>query len=986
MDGTSRSSDDPGTMARVRLDGHLRAQPGAGVAPPPPGDGPRVLPESAVQDSAAQGKAQDPDGLVRQRAAAFAAELIRLRADRGLSQLALARRMGYDKSYVSHVERCTQAPTQPFARQADQVLGSGEALSRLWHTYHTAHAAKRRQCRPAPSPVLPAPEDAGRPDEPGHAAENDSACAPDGRTTVVGDGRQVPGEGSSVPASIGLRGATGVRGVEYSAQLLDQLPPPAPITLHTTLPRDVADFTGRTEELSRLLHAADEGQAQVISIHTVDGMPGVGKTALVIHTAHLLAGDYPDGHRFVRLGAHTPGAAPADPAGVLTQLLLSLGISPRNIPQSLEEKAGMWRDALTGKRMLLILDDAASAAQVEPLLPASKDCLVLITSRRRLPDLDGASPLPLNTLPPLQASDLFIRVSRRAPTASDRSAVTQAVELCGHLPLAITLLAGRLAHHRAWNIKEFTDEFATAQDRLAELEAGDRALAASFDLSYHHLPPDLQRLYRRLGLHPGPDTDPYATAALDDIPLATARRRLNELYTAHLIDEPTPRRYRLHDLLRTYAHSLAQQDPSSDRGQAVTRLLDHYHRTAHTADRYLSTVPRHDNATAPPSTTAPVLATRDQALAWMRAELTNLLAAAHHAATDHLPHTAALARTMAAFLDQEGHWAEAIALHQAAARTAHTISSPDVEAHAVLDLGWVRRRKGNSPEAGELAQRAYDLYHTLDDHLGQANALRALGLVRQMTGDYQDARQLAQRAHDLYHTLDNRLGQANAVLDLCRVQRRTGDYLEAGKLAQRAYDLYHTFGYRLGQANALLDLGWVRRLTGDYLEAGELAQRAYDLYHTLGNRQNEAWALLELGQVNRDTRDYATAADLLERSRARFHELGDRKGEAEALTAAGDLQAATIGPELALATYQQALTLARQIHSPLDQAHALEGIASCHSALHHHREAVQSLREAIVLYQRLGVAETARATDHLKQLEAVLHESPHRGGGKEPQR
>lgn len=180
---------------------------------------------------------------------------------------------------------------------------------------------------------------------------------------------------------------------------------------------------------------------------------------------------------------------------------------------------------------------------------------------------------------------------------------------------------------------------------------------------------------------------------------------------------------------------------------------------------------------------------------------------------------------MAAFLDQEGHWAEAIALHQAAAHAAHTLNSPDAEAHAVLDLGWVRRR------------------------------------------------------------------------------------------------------------------------TGDYPEAAQLAQRAYGRYHTLDNRQNEAWALLELGQISRETRNYVKAADLLERSRARFHELGDRKGEAEALAAAGDLQAATIGPGPALATYQQALTLARQINSPLDQAHALEGTANCHATLRHHREAVQSLAE-----------------------------------------
>ncbi|MBI0319462.1 XRE family transcriptional regulator, partial [Streptomyces javensis] len=389
------------------------------------------------------------DGPVRQAAEAFAAELIRLRTAARLSQLALAQRLGYDKTYVTHLERCTQAPTKPVARQADEFFGSGEALTRLWRAYHTARTASRRQQSQRPTSQAP--------------------------------------------------------------------PRPAPAALHSTLPRDIAAFTGREGELHRLLRAAEDGHAPVISIHTVDGMAGVGKTALVTHAAHQLAKRYPDGHRFVDLHAHTAGQPPADPADVLATLLISIGISPQNLPDTLEDRAAMWRDRLSGSRMLLILDNAASPDQVEPLLPASQECLVLVTSRRRLIALDGAEPLPLDTLPPDQAARLFTRLARRAPTDTDHRAVIEAVRLCGHLPLAITLLASRLAHHPNWDLTTFTDEFATAQDRLGELETSDRAVAAAFDLSYQDLPPHLQHLFRHLGLHPGPDIDPYATAALTNV-------------------------------------------------------------------------------------------------------------------------------------------------------------------------------------------------------------------------------------------------------------------------------------------------------------------------------------------------------------------------------------------------------------------------------------------------------------------------------------
>ena len=242
----------------------------------------------------------------------------------------------------------------------------------------------------------------------------------------------------------------------------------APVSTMRTLPRDVAAFTGRDAELRQLVAAAT-GAAGVVAIHTVDGMPGVGKTALVTRAAHLLADDFPDGQLFVDLHAHTPGMKPANPGEVLAGLLACTGMAPGEIPAGLEARVERWRGRLAGKKVLLVLDDAAGHAQVEPLLPGTAGCLVLVTSRHRLIALDGAQPLPLDTLPPEQANELFTRLARRPQDGSDAGTVAKLTGLCDYLPLAIALLAGRLAHHPSWDITTYSADFAAAQDRLSEL-------------------------------------------------------------------------------------------------------------------------------------------------------------------------------------------------------------------------------------------------------------------------------------------------------------------------------------------------------------------------------------------------------------------------------------------------------------------------------------------------------------------------------------
>ena len=343
-----------------------------------------------------------------------------------------------------------------------------------------------------------------------------------------------------------------------------------------TLPRDTAAFTGRSRELDRLVApvSGTTATAAVIGIHAVDGMAGIGKTAFAVHAAHRLAARFPDGQIFLRLHAHTAGQRPVDPAEALSTLLLTTGVAPQQIPPGLEARSAFWRGHLAGKKVLLVLDDAAGSDQVRPLLPGAAGCLVLVTSRRRLTALEEAAPVSLGTLPPGEAADLFIRLADRPGLQPEDAAVGEVTGLCGYLPLAIRLVAAGLRHHPAWTVPDLAAELAATRDRLAALQAEDVSVAAAFDLSYQDLTAGQQRLFRRLGLHPGADIDAYAAAALDDTDLQATRRRLGELYDHNLIGEPARGWYRLHDLLREYARARAAADTAAENQATAGRLLD----------------------------------------------------------------------------------------------------------------------------------------------------------------------------------------------------------------------------------------------------------------------------------------------------------------------------------------------------------------------------------------------------------------------------
>jgi class 3 adenylate cyclase/tetratricopeptide (TPR) repeat protein len=783
-----------------------------------------------------------------------------------------------------------------------------------------------------------------------------------------------------------------------------------------TLPRDIASFTGRQRELQELVDAA-AGAGGVVGIHAIGGMAGVGKTAFAVHAAHRLADRFPAGQIFLPLHGHTPGQQPVDPADALASLLLTAGVPAGQIPADTEARMALWRDRLAERQLLLILDDAASSEQVRPLLPGTGGSLVLVTSRRHLSALEDATAISVDTLPADEAAGLLARLAGRPGLSPDDPAVAEITRLCGYLPLAIGMVARQLHHHPAWTAAGRAAELTAGVDRLELMATENLSVAAAFNLSYADLTDDQQRLFRRLGLHPGTDIDGYAAAALDGTGLAAARRGLEALYDQYLLAEPAQGRYRMHDLIREHARALAgRDDPDGDRDRATARLLDYYQHAAGLADALLA---RQARTTPAPAAGAipvmvPALAGREPALAWARAERANLLACLDHATgTGQHARIIALTAGLAGLLRQDGPRAEALTRHATALRAARHLGDRLGQASALNNLGSMRRLTGDYPGAARDLQEALGIYRDLGDRFGQANALNDLGIVRLLAGNYPGAARDLEEALDISRDLGDRLGQASALNNLGSVRQLIGDYPGAARDLEEALGISRDLRDRLGQASALTFLGIVRQLAGDYPGAARDLEDALSISRDLGDRRGQVNALTHLGSVRRTTGDHPGAARDLEEALGISRDLGDRLGQASALThlgsvrqltgdhpdAARDLEEALgifrdigeRGGEVealnqvgtlhracgdlgqAGSCHQQALDLARQIGSSQDEGHALAGLGRCALAADRTAEAADRLRQALEIFRRLGAAE---ATEVSAELEALADTRP----------
>jgi DNA-binding SARP family transcriptional activator len=670
------------------------------------------------------------------------------------------------------------------------------------------------------------------------------------------------------------------------------------------LPGVAAHFTGREGELadlSRVLDQAGEQAPGTVVISAIGGMAGVGKTALAVHWAHQVAPRFGDGQLYVNLRGFDPAATPATPEQAIRELLDGLAVPASQIPPGLPAQAGLYRSLLAGRRMLIVLDNARDEQQLRPLLPADPRCLVLITSRRQLAGLaatDGARLLTLDVLSPAEAHQMLTACFGADRAAADSAAVAQIAALCAHLPLALAIAAARAAARPHVPLSAFAAELRDAAGLLDALDTGDPAasIRAVFSWSTHHLTPAAARMFRLLGLHPGPDITASAAASLAGVPPAAARRDLGELTRAHLVTEHTPGRYDLHDLLRAYAAEQAHAtDDERARRAATRRVLDHYLHAAHAADRLLN--PARDQITLPACTDRVQqerLADYGQAMAWFRAEHKVLLAVltlAVDAGCD--THAWQIPWTMVDFCEFSGHWHDWIATQRIAIAAARRLGHRAGEARCCRALGYAYARTGRDHDALDHLRRAFRLFRDVGDPIGEA------------------------RTHqDLSWMLDR--------------QGRPALALRHDRIALR---LYEQAGHVAGQANALNAIGWLHAILGDYRQAVDHCRQALVLHRELGNRRGEAATLDSLGYAYHHLGQYGESVACYRQSLGLFRELADRSNHAEILTHLGDAYQAAGNPGQARDAWQQALTILDDLHHP-DAVQVRAKLTTAHDAIH----------------------------------------------------
>jgi tetratricopeptide (TPR) repeat protein len=442
------------------------------------------------------------------------------------------------------------------------------------------------------------------------------------------------------------------------------------------------------------------------------------------------------------------------------------------------------------------------------------------------------------------------------------------------------------------------------------MHAENLSVAAALNLSYRDLTSGQRRLFRRLGLVPGPSIDAHAAAALDGTSLAQARRHLEQLYDQHLLTEPTPGRYVLHDLVREHARALAADDDPADSAAAAGRLLDYYLHTTLAASMHTH-AQRISSASLPPARPpecAPQLATQGQAQAWLEAERANLHATVGYAAaTGQSRYARLIPVAMAGFLQNEGHWDQCQALLQDAVAAARHDGDRPGEGQILLLLGLTRFGCDDIAGAAATFQQALALYQELGDRSGQGDALNGIGFMHQAAGNYPAAAACYRQALELFGGQANPRGQANALNDLGTVQFLTGDYPAAAASIQQALKLFRDIGHRAGEVDALFGLGLVQRLTGDYPAAAATFEQARALFCDIVQREGQADALNQLGVVYRLTGDYPAATASHQQALGQFRDLSNRNGQAEALNHLGLVQQLTGDHPAAAASHQQAV-------------------------------------------------------------------------------
>jgi DNA-binding SARP family transcriptional activator len=658
------------------------------------------------------------------------------------------------------------------------------------------------------------------------------------------------------------------------------------------LPADVTDFTGRDEQVKRLcdllVGAGATGATGAVRVAVVAGAGGLGKTSLAVHAAHRIRRKFPDGQLYVDLlGATSTPLAPAD---VLARFLRDLGVDGRQIPVEEDERAGRYRTALAGRRVLVVLDNARDAAQVRPLLPGAASSAVLVTTRSRMPDLASTRLVDLDVLDDAEALTLFNRAVGDDRASAEPEATAELLEACAGLPLAIRICAARLATRSGWSIQAMASRLRDEHRRLDELSVGDLAVRASFQVSFASLlttagpdgiaPADAFRL---LGLWQGASISPVAAAALFGTPEYLAENALETLVDVHLLETSGSDRYKFHDLLRVYASERAAADLSgTDREAAIGRLLGWYLRTADAAAEVILPhryqVPLEAGDAGHPALS---FAATDDALAWYDSERVNVVAATRQAAAVGRHDIAwRLPAPLISMFNRRGNWADCIATHRIALASARQAGNRQGEAWVLNNLGQALGFT-HMNEGIELLERSLEIRREIGDRLGEAQAANNLSDAYVVLGRTDAALDLFRRALDLNREVGYRYGEGIVLNNLGEASLELDRPHEAIDYLQQARRVFAEIKSPHGGGYALHNLGRAHLDLGQDAEALDCLQQAVVIHTSVGDRHRQAFTLRYLGVAQERCGRVAEANGSWALAAAIFDDLGDAAQAAE---------------------------------------------------------------------------------------------------------
>jgi tetratricopeptide (TPR) repeat protein/DNA-binding SARP family transcriptional activator len=737
------------------------------------------------------------------------------------------------------------------------------------------------------------------------------------------------------------------------------LPAPQNLPAHSKV------MFGRSEHL-RTLRTAGAG---VIAFQAISGMAGVGKTLLALHAARDLAHQYPDGQVHINLRAHS-GQRPLTPEAALTTLLRDFGIPAKAIPHDVDGLITLWRTVLANRQAIIVLDDAADAAQVQPLLPGDSPSLVLITSRRRLTGIPGVHNVFVDVLAPADAEALFTTLAH-IPPGQENGDVAELARLCGCLPLALALAAGRLRSRPTWTVGRLVQRMSQEPDRLSEIRDGQWEITSVFAFSYTTLSTEEQRVFRLISLHYTPVFDPHTTAALVGLPIAATERILESLLDVHLLQEPAADRYEFHDLIAAYARSLALGDPVDMREQALDRLDTFYLHAVTAVDRLLRPRrPRNVETPTPSSVTLPDWPGPQRAKDWLLSEAAAVVTAEAHFRERGRQHRAAqLAQAAAGFHDSEGLWTASETMHIHAVRHWRSAGDRSAEADGLLALAEIQSQTGRYEQAEDSCRGALAAARAVADTAAEAGALRSLGLVHWNLGRLKEFRMFLQEALAIHERSGDEWNIARCQNNLGISLLQLGEHARAMEYFAAALDGFVRTGDRRGEAQALNNLSDLHLHMGQDGQARAALDRALALLTEVGSRAEKAIAQLNLANTLKSPTDLERALSLHRQALATFRHIGDKRNETVTLNAIGAAFLAAGQFAEASAHHAVALTLARDIGATQEEAQALRGLGTAEFRSGQVESAAGQLNEALSLARRISSSEEeARAHTALGDL------------------